>query len=239
MSFYPRAIFFDLDDTLLDAWSAMTVAWETVCHETAQTLGCDPQQLRLAIRREATEFWRDEGAVSPWRLKLDEAREHVVGLALAAEGLDISKARQIALEYARLHREHLALFEDAIPTLDGLRAAGFKTGLITNGAGAPQRAKIERFDVACHMDMVVIEGEFGTGKPEPAVFEHATRSIGVSPRHAWHVGDNLYADVGGARATGLYAVWIHRGRLQLREDLAVVPDRTISHLAELREALGV
>ena len=51
------------------------------------------------------------------------------------------------------------------------------------------------------------------------------------------VGDNLYADVGGAKGAGLHAIWIHRDRLTPREDIPAVPDRVISHLGELQEAL--
>lgn len=239
MTEYPRAVFFDLDDTLLDGWSAMMASWQLVCHEVGESLGCDGDGLFMAIRREGSSFWKDEGAVAQWRLHLDEARVEVVKLALAALGQDPSHAREIAVEYGRRHSENLAMFDDAFETLDALRAAGFRTGLITNGATTPQRAKIERFGIEPYMDVIVVEGEFGLGKPERAVFEHAARSVAVEPHQAWHVGDNLYADVGGAKASGLHAVWIHRDRLQLREDLAVAPDRTVAHLAELRDALGL
>jgi FMN phosphatase YigB (HAD superfamily) len=51
------------------------------------------------------------------------------------------------------------------------------------------------------------------------------------------VGDNLYADIGGAQAVGIHGVWIHRDRLELHEGAPAVPDRVIGHLADLREAL--
>ena len=70
----------------------------------------------------------------------------------------------------------------------------------------------------------MIEGVFGQGKPERAVFEHAIAATGVDAASAWHVGDNLYADVGGALGAGVHAVWIHRDRLELREDIPHVPD---------------
>ena len=234
----PKAIFFDLDDTLLDGVTAMTAAWELVCAEYAPRLGCEAEPLRLAIRKHAVEFWKDEEAVAPWRLALDEARTMIVERALTAEGLDASLAWDIAYGYAERHREHSHLFEDAIETLESLREAGYRLGVITNGHGVPQRAKIDRYDLARHVDSIVIEGEFGKGKPDREVFAHATASLGVRPDEAWHVGDNLYADVGGAKAAGMHAVWIHRERLELREDIAVRPDMVIGHLAELRDALA-
>ncbi|MBI5949160.1 MAG: HAD family hydrolase [Chloroflexi bacterium] len=235
---HPTAIFFDMDDTLLDGVTAMQVSWATVCAEVAPGLGCEAEALRLAIRREAMEFWKDESLVGHWRLDLDGAREHIVRTALAAESLDASLARKISLGYKASHRENLRLFDDAIETLEAVRAAGLGIGLITNGPAPLQRDKIERFDLARHMDVIVIEGEFGAGKPERAVFEHALAAVRAEPSRAWHVGDNLYADIGGAQQVGIHAVWLHRDRLEMGEDAPAIPDRTIAHLGELRDALG-
>jgi putative hydrolase of the HAD superfamily len=226
-----------MDDTLLDGVAAMTVAWEVVCQEIAPALGADPDVLRAAIRREATKFWHDEEAVGHWRVRLDDAREQVVRAALDAEGLDPAPSRAIARRYAAEHRARLRLFDDSIETLEALRNAGLRVGLITNGPAALQRDKIVRFDIARHMDVIVIEGEFGRGKPHRAVFEHALKAVGAAPGEAWHVGDNLYADVGGAHKAGLHAVWIHRSRLELGENPAALPDRSIAHLTELLPAI--
>ncbi len=233
----PKAIFFDMDDTLLDGVTAMTVSWELVSRRFAPRLGCEAEPLRLAIRKYASEFWKDEEAVGHWRIALDDARTMIVESALKASGWDASVARELALDYAASHREHSKLFDDTVETLEELRAAGYKLGMITNGHGTPQRAKIDAHDLARHMDAIVIEGEFGQGKPALAVFEHAMASLGVLPHESWHVGDNLYADVGGAKAAGMHAVWIHRERLELREDIAIRPDLVIAHLRELRDAL--
>lgn len=235
----PRAVFFDMDDTLLDGVAAMTVAWELTCREHGAALGCEPERLRLAIRKQANEFWKDEAAVGHWRLDLDGARERVVREALAEERLDTRPAGRIARDYRDCHRAHLQPFDDAFETLETVRAEGYRLGLITNGPASLQRDKIERFGLAPYMDVIVIEGEFGAGKPERAVFEHACQAVGATAADAWHVGDSLYADVAGAKGAGLHAVWLHRDRLELREDAAVTPDRTIAHLTELRAALGI
>jgi putative hydrolase of the HAD superfamily len=236
----PRALFFDMDDTLLDGITAMQTAWGIVCAEAAADLDCDAGTLREAIRRESAEFWKDESAVEKeWRTRLLEARELCVGRALAAEGLDTAPAATIARRYSEEHRAHLALFPDAIETLEAVKGSGLRLGLLTNGPAYLQRDKIARFGLEPYMDVIVIEGEFGQGKPHPRVFAHALASVGADAAHAWHVGDNLYADVGGAKAAGIYGVWIHRGRMEIREDAPAVPDRVIAHLAELREPLGI
>ena len=232
----PRAIFFDMDDTLLDTSGGVMESWEIACRDAAPALGIEWEVLRTAILRDMANFWRDEAAVEHWRTRLADAREHVIGISLAAEGLDCAYARRISDVCGKAREERLVLFEDALETLDWLRRGGYHLGLITNGPAAMQRAKVDRFDLASLFDVVVIEGEFGFGKPSPRVFEHALQVTGTAPKDAWHVGDNLYADIGGAQAAGLQATWIHRGRLEMK-DGQPVPDRVIEHLDELRQTL--
>lgn len=234
----PRALFFDMDDTLLDTSGGLQEAWERACREFAPGLGAEWEQVRAAIQREAREFWKDEAAVGHWRVRLVEAREHIVARALTAEGLDPSVAPKLNDRYGEEAMARIKPFDDAWPTLDKLRSEGYKLALLTNGPADMQRAKIERFDVARHFDVVVIEGVFGHGKPNKEVFEHALAATGSAPEEAWHVGDNLYADIGGAKNAGLGAVWIHRERLELREDLVVAPDHVIGHLTELQQLIA-
>lgn len=233
----PRAVFFDMDDTLLDTSGGLEEAWELACREFAPELGCDWQQIREGIRREANEFWRDESLVGHWRVRLVEARLHIIELALRAEGLDVALAPLINERYGEEVGSRIRLFDDAIETLEALRGEGYRLALLTNGPTEMQRGKIARFDLEKHFDAVVIEGVFGHGKPNREVFDHALAVTGVEPHEAWHVGDNLYADVGGAKNAGIHAVWIHRDRLELREDMVVPPDRVIGHLKELPPAL--
>ena len=227
-----------MDDTLLDTSRGLEEAWELACRDAAPALGCEWTVIREAIRREAREFWRDEAAVGHWRTRLLEARMHVVRLALAAEGLDPAAAETLADRYGEEVTPRIQLFDDAVETLEWVRSQGFRLALITNGPASMQRAKIERFGLEPHFDVLVVEGVFGRGKPDIEVFRHALTETGTRPEEAWHVGDNLYADIGGAQNAGIHAVWIHRDRLELDEQPSAVPDRVIGHLDELRAALA-
>jgi putative hydrolase of the HAD superfamily len=110
--------------------------------------------------------------------------------------------------------------------------------LLTNGPRELQRSKLAMFPIDRYFEAVVIEGEFGVGKPDARVFEHALGVTGAAAHEAWHVGDNLYADVGGAQGVGAQGVWIHRDRMEVSQELHPVPDRIIGHLDELRAALS-
>jgi putative hydrolase of the HAD superfamily len=209
----PRAIFFDLDDTLLDTSGGLDEAWGLTCERFGPVLGIDAVLLRDTIRAEANAFWKDEAAVGHWRIKLMDARIHVVDLALKSLAADTSFAAPVAEMMESERTSRLRLFDDSEETLEAA------------------------FPIDHYFEAVVIEGEFGAGKPDPSVFHHALTATGTAPADAWHVGDNLYADIGGAQGVGSQGVWIHRDRLERTAGDGPTPDRVIGHLAELREAL--
>lgn len=233
----PRAVLFDLDDTLLDMYSAMHSSWQEICADVAPGLGCDPATLRETIRRESAIFWADEEAVTEYRVKPLESRAIVVRLSLLSMGLDESPAEDIARRSLRGYLERVAPFDDSIETLESLRAQGYRLAMVTNGSSDTQREKIGRWNLDRYFDEIVIESEFGRGKPDPGVFRQALAGAGAAPHEAWMVGDNLYADIGGARGAGIHSVWIHRERLQFPDDPPAHPHRRIGHFAELHAAL--
>ena len=233
----PKAILFDLDDTLLDMVSAVQDSWREVCDDVAPGLGGDADRLREAVRREGALFWADEEAVAEYRVRPLDSRIHVVRLALLSEGLDDARAEEIAGRSLRGYLDRLAPFHDSIETLEALRAHGYRLGMVTNGSSDTQREKIGRWKLEPYFDEIVIESEFGRGKPDPGVFAKALAGTGAAPHEAWMVGDNLYADIGGARAAGIHSVWIHRERLPFPDDPPARPHRRIGHFAELRAAL--
>ncbi len=232
----PTAIFFDMDDTLLDTSGGVDEAWQLTAAAFAPGLGIEAEVLNRAIRAQMMAFWKDEAAVEHWRTRLHEARVHNIEQTLLAHALDIAGAKQIADHYWDAQSSRFKLFEDSVTTLDSLRTAGFQIGLITNGPAEMQRWKIDRFDLQRHFDVIVIEGEFGHGKPHPNVFRHAMASVGAEAAQSLHIGDNLYADIGGAKAAGMRAAWIHRDRLEMKES-EHLPDHVFAHLADLLLAL--
>ncbi len=106
--------------------------------------------------------------------------------------------------------------------------------MITNGTGAGQRGKIERFDLARHFDHIFIEGEIGFGKPEREVYMMAMAALGSDPADTWCVGDNLEWEVAAPQRLGIYSVWVDPTGDGPPADSSVTPDRIVSSIAELR-----
>jgi putative hydrolase of the HAD superfamily len=87
---------------------------------------------------------------------------------------------------------------------------------------------LERTELRPLLDAVVTSAEFGAAKPDPAIFHHALGLAGATAAEAVHAGDDVEADVVGARAAGIAAVLVAR-------DGAAGPDgvRTVATLEGL------
>jgi len=238
----PKAILFDLDDTIIAAYGRADLAWTAVLEEFTDALTpIDRSIVAAAIMRSATSFWSDAVRHARWRQEIRKARREIVRQAfaqLASHGervpTDLAQCA-IADRFSDYRNENMRLFPDAHATIDGLRTNGVKLALVTNGAGQDQRAKIERFDLAARFDHIQIEGEHGFGKPEEQAYRHALASLGVGAHEAWMVGDNLEWEVVAPQRIGIFAIWYDGYGQGLPPDSAIRPDRIIRSLPELLE----
>jgi putative hydrolase of the HAD superfamily len=233
---HPSAIFFDMDGTLLDWESTLERDWRLACDAACRTIldGIDPASLYATIRESVRWFWADPDRSNGGRMDLLRATTTIVHHALDTMGVGRPDAAPaIASDYRRRRIDSIAPYPGALETLERVRSLGIRTALLTNGGADTQRRSVERFGLTRHFDCVVIEGEFGCGKPDPRVFQHALRSCDARPSDAWMVGDNLDADIAGAQAIGVHAVWCDYAGTGVPDGVAVRPDRIIGAITEL------
>ena len=236
----PRAILFDLDDTLIRAYAQPEEAWTRLLHIFATHLDAHDapsiERFRVAFMEEARAFWSDKAEAAKWRLNIPGARRLSVRRGLAKLGRpDDALADRIADAFTEMRRQEYRLYPDAHATVDTLRAAGVKLALVTNGARETQREKIERFELEHRFDHIQIEGEFGQGKPELAVYHHALERLGVTPAEAWMVGDNYEWEVVAPLAIGMAGIWYDPFGAGVPDHATARPTRIIKRLAELVE----
>lgn len=103
-------------------------------------------------------------------------------------------------------------------------------------------AILEEAGLHAHLDAVVISDAIGFRKPRAEIFAAVLRELDVAPEECLHVGDNLRADVGGARAAGMVTAWITRRvaepERQLESFEGPRPHWCIRDLAELDPLLS-
>ncbi len=230
---HPSAIFFDLDGTILDWQTGMEESWLAAC-EAHSDGSFAPAEMHAAIRARRTWFWDDVERARSGRMNVDGASREIVRLAFVDAGLDTGDlADRLADDYRERRAAHIAPYPGAIETLEALRARGVRMALLTNGEARNQRRSVVQHRLEQYFDCIVIEGEFGTGKPDERVFHHAMQALSCTPEATWMVGDSLEADIAPAVVLGMDAVWVDGEGVGLPVDATVRPHRIVRAIREL------
>ncbi len=223
-----------MDDTVVDTYRASRDAWQEAAARLSRERGWDREQASAAFFAADRWYWQDPERADWGRLNQASARTRITRRALAELGWRDAGAADWAGPFVVQERiERLQPFPGALETLVALRRRGVALALVTNGEAASQRGKIEQVGLVPYFDVVVVEGEFGIGKPESAVFRHALAALDSGPHEAWMVGDDLAKDIAGGRNAGLHTVWVDSRRQGLPESPAAQPHRIVHTIAEL------
>jgi len=220
----PKAILFDLDDTLWPI-APVIVHAEIVLHDwlaihapkVTQQFSIDQLRAqRLALLELQPAF------------KLDLGQLRRAGLHGAFEQAGEDRANvDAAMCHFFAARNAVTLYADVLPGLSRL-AGSMLVGSISNG-----NADLAAIGLAHHFAVSLSAAQFGSAKPERAIFEAACVALGVAPHEAVYVGDDLHYDVVGAQNAGLRAVWLKRDGARTQQQDGVFPDAICANFDEL------
>jgi len=128
---------------------------------------------------------------------------------------------------------NLARYEDVDETIAGLKAKGYRLGIISNLWAFPERRIFGVNGFGNHFEHRVYSYEVGCPKPDPEIFLEAIKRFGVDPGQCLMVGDNPEADIKGALKVGMHAALIDRpGECPVRVP-GVRAMRSLTELLEL------
>jgi putative hydrolase of the HAD superfamily len=175
----------------------------------ARRLGIDvgDAAARAAIRAEIAYYrahlhlGRDAESLAALRAACAEAMRPALGNAADAPGEVLTAALLDALAFSA--------YPDSAPALRSLRAAGHALVVVSNW-DASLHQRLEETGLAGLVDGAVASAELGAAKPDGAIFARALALAGADAADAWHVGDDVRADVEGALAAGIRPVLIAR-----------------------------
>ena len=99
-----------------------------------------------------------------------------------------------------------------------IKAAGFRLGILSNmGFGVLDYMR-PRFPWLAQFDYLTFSCNLGIVKPDPAIYLHTVKKLGVAPDQALFI-DNLETNITGAEAVGLHAA-LFQNVEQLQKDLS-------------------
>ena len=110
--------------------------------------------------------------------------------------------------YFRCLSETAFTMEGAVEMLKYLHGR-YELGIITNGVGYIQTARLDNADIRKYIKHLFISGEIGATKPDKAFFDHVLSRIDEKDKSKiLVVGDSLTSDIKGALNSGLDCVYI-------------------------------
>ncbi|MFO0961093.1 MAG: HAD-IA family hydrolase [Isosphaeraceae bacterium] len=104
----------------------------------------------------------------------------------------------------------MALFDDALPTLEALGRSGLRVRIGSNFDGRLRPIVRGLWGMSPYADSLVISSEVGWRKPHPGFYEAACRSMGLESGRVLFVGDDAENDYQGPRRCGIPSLLLDR-----------------------------
>lgn len=252
-----KAVFFDLDDTLLWDEKSISEAFKATCNSVVDKYNIDPVQLEKEVREAATrlyptfeswdfvsdvgigtfegmwgEFLDDTEDFATLRKVVPEYRRQAWNAGLQALDIeDEDLAEELAVRFPEERKKHIYLYDETLEVLDELKG-NYKLLMLTNGAPHLQKTKLSLSpELAPYFDHIVISGDFGHGKPNTELFNYALSLLeGIEKSEVVMIGDNPMTDILGASKFGIDSIWINHDGIELED---VVPTFEVSRLREI------
>ena len=206
-----RGVLFDLDDTLMDHSAASTAAIRSLVANLPDWADDDATTLARWYALEEEHFAR---YMAKELTLLEQRRARISGFLQLADAPSALLDERFE-EFLTAYRANWVPVPGGPETVLQLLDEGYRVGILTNGQGAQQRAKLAAIGLTDPRLVVCISEELPAPKPEPAAYAAACTALGLPPEQVLMIGDNWVNDIDGARAAGLHAAHV--------DDLANLP----------------
>lgn len=124
------------------------------------------------------------------------------------------------------------LFDGAIEVLTELKNRGHRMVVLTNGFEEVQHIKVEKSGLAIFFEQIITSDSMGYKKPHPNAFNIALERVGVEAKDVVMIGDNLEADILGAKGVGIGQIFFNPYATPHNEEVDY-------EVKTLREILGI
>ncbi len=230
----PQLVTFDCAQTLVRVdWHPSVIAVKSALRAG---MAFDSQVAAEVYDRKLRSRWpefmqlnlqRDEGVLADFWHRLTVDWMHEAGLPVDRSQQVVDQANELLFGKGS---EVFTLYDDTLPCLDRLKAAGFRMAVISNWDNSLHRT-LRMFDLTGYFELVLASLEEGVEKPDPGLFRIALERTGVKAEDVLHIGDNPVDDWQGAKSVGMRAMVIDR-------EAETQTEVRLTSLVQLAEVLG-
>ncbi len=196
----------------------------------------------------------EKAVVTAWEQDaLTAIRSEFRGYTTPSEPEEYVRINRLILSNAGIHSDHADLaqlidkkwsdyssavgreaFEDVVPCLNKLRDLKLRLGVVSNIDSKEElREGVADLGVEDYFHSLVASGEVGYVKPQPEIFQIASKELELTPANLAHIGDLYATDVLGAKSAGMTGILLDR-----EQRLRNVGCRRILSLEELPSLIG-
>ena len=227
-----KHIFFDLDHTLWDFNRNSEETLEELFEiYSLKELGINAFQDFLAAYRKVNdlkwELYRDKKIT---KAELRATRFHDTLLDFEIDHPEL--ASKIDQDYILKSPFKTHLFPHTHEVLEYL-ASRYELHIITNGFSEVQNLKLTNSKLKSYFKHKITSESVGVNKPDPKIFTHALRLANAHRKETIMIGDNLPADIIGARNVGIDQIYFNPNKTAHKVKIT----HEIQNLIQLKDIL--
>ena len=223
-----KAVFIDVDDTLLDFDESAKMSMHMAAKEMGVTLPEDIWEIFVDINEV---LWKDLEQGNLTNAELFHVR-----------WTKIFEAADIEADGPAFEKAFLSGLSLCAPLIDGADDlvkylyGKYRLAIASNGPYEQQAARLQKVGLSAYIDHLFVSGKIGHAKPSRAFFDACMKTLGdLKPEEVMMIGDSISADIAGAEAYGMLTCWYnHKGAPPEQGKIA---DYTVQSLREIKEIL--
>ncbi len=206
---FPKAVIFDLDDTLYDHLHSARHGLIELAkrYPLMQSVSVLELEDRYSDALESIHLRLLKGEVNQSTARIVRMQQ-----LFASFGIDVGDQTAFD-EYKRFRADYDSAGQVVAGTHDllcQLRAINIRLAIITNNMVSEQWPKLEQLDLTRHFEVVSISEEVGASKPDRKIFDVTLDRLSLNVDEVVMVGDSLTSDIAGAIYIGMQCVWLDR-----------------------------
>ena len=194
-----KAIFIDIDDTLLDYIPCCRAAFDAALPE-------HPEYFDLFFEISGRLF----SEAKHGKYTIAEVMDLYPQQFIAAIGYPESAVDPFKHAFRAAWGTTHTLVPGAKEMLETLHRKGYRLFAASNSFGHLQRARLEKAGILSYFEDTYISMDIGYDKPDIRFYQEALRRCGLQPNEVLMIGDSMTTDVMGAQNAGMDARFFDR-----------------------------
>lgn len=198
-------IFFDLDHTLWDFETNSAKTFEFIFNQSKIDVDLnDFLTLYVPNNQKFWKLYREEKITKP-KLRYARLKETFDGLSYIISDEMINHLSETYIDNLPKYN---TLFNGTIEILNYLLSK-YQLHIITNGFEEVQMQKLKKSQIMHFFDKIITSESVGAKKPNSKIFNHALKVTNAVAENSMMIGDNLEADIQGAKEIGMQAIFFN------------------------------